>query len=179
MPVLPYRGIWPRIAPDAFIAPTAVVSGDVTIASRASVWFGAVLRGDAAPISIGPRTNVQDNCSIHADEDAPCTIGADCTLGHNAIVHGATLGDRVLIGMHATVLNNATLGDDCIVAAAALVAEGKRIEPRQLVMGVPGKAVRVVSDAERERNLRGVQHYLDYAAAYGSAPDAEPGEGTS
>lgn len=174
MPILPYRGIWPRIAPDAFIAPTAVVAGDVTIASRASVWFGAVIRGDAGPISIGPRSNVQDNCSIHADEDAPCTIGADCTIGHNAIVHGATLGERVLVGMHATVLNNATLGDDCIVAAAALVAEGKLIEPGQLVMGVPGKAVRTVSEEERARNLRGVQHYLDYAATYGSAPDAAP-----
>lgn len=174
MPILPYRGIWPRIAPDAFIAPTAVVAGDVTIASRASVWFGAVIRGDAAPIAIGPRTNVQDNCSIHADEGAPCTIGADCTLGHNAIIHGATLGERVLVGMHATILNNATLGDDCIVAAAALVAEGKRIEAGQLVMGVPGKAVRPVSAEERTRNQRGVQHYLDYAEEYGRPPDARP-----
>ena len=171
MPILPYRGVWPRIAPDAFIAPTAVVAGDVTIAARASVWFGAVIRGDAAPISIGPRSNVQDNCTIHADEDAPCTIGADCTLGHNAVVHGATLGDGVLVGMHATILNNATLGDDCIVAAAALVAEGKRIEAGQLVMGVPGRAVRSVSEDERARNRRGVQHYLDYAAAYGHASD--------
>lgn len=167
MPILPYRGVWPRIAPDAFIAPTAVVTGDVTITSRASVWFGAVIRGDAAPIHIGPRTNVQDNCSIHADEGAPCVIGADCTLGHNAVVHGATLGDRVLVGLHATVLNNATLGDDCIVAAGALVAEGKRVEAGQLVMGVPGKAVRPVSEAERQRSLRGVQHYLDYAEEYG------------
>ncbi|HLZ21043.1 MAG TPA: gamma carbonic anhydrase family protein [Ktedonobacterales bacterium] len=174
MPILPYRGVWPRIAPDAFIAPTAVVTGDVTIESRASVWFGAVIRGDAAPISIGARTNVQDNCSIHADEGAPCTIGADCTLGHNAIVHGATLGDRVLVGMHATVLNNAALGDDCIVAAAALVAEGKRIEAGQLVMGVPGKAVRPVSEDERARSLRGVRHYLDYATEYGRMAAEDP-----
>ncbi|MGH2514999.1 MAG: gamma carbonic anhydrase family protein, partial [Ktedonobacterales bacterium] len=168
-PILSYRGIWPRIAPDAFIAPTAIVAGDVTIAWRASVLFGAVLRGDAAPISIGPRTNIQDNCSLHADEGAPCVIGADCTLGHNAIVHGATLGDRVLVGMHATVLNNATLGDDCIVAAAALVPEGKQIEAGQLVMGIPGKPVRAVSAEERARTLRGVQHYLDYVAEYANA----------
>ncbi|HLJ81800.1 MAG TPA: gamma carbonic anhydrase family protein [Ktedonobacterales bacterium] len=174
MPILPYRGVWPRIAPDAYVAPTATVTGDVTIASRASVWFGAAIRGDSAPTSIGPRSNVQDNCSIHADEGAPCIIGADCTLGHNAIVHGATLGDRVLVGMHATVLNNAVLGDDCIVAAAALVAEGKRIEAGQLVMGVPGKVVRPVSEEERARTLRGVQHYLDYAAEYGRAPTGEP-----
>lgn len=167
MPILPYRGVWPRIAADAFIAPTAVVTGEVTIESRASVWFGASIRGDAAAIHIGPRTSVQDNCSIHADEGAPCVIGADCTLGHNAVVHGAILGDRVLVGMHATVLNNAELGDDCIVAAGALVVEGKRIAAGQLVMGVPGKAVRPVSEAERQRGRRGVQHYLDYAEEYG------------
>lgn len=175
MPILPYRGVWPRIASDAFIAPTALVTGDVTIESRASVWFGAAIRGDAAPITIGARSNVQDNCSIHADEGAPCVIGADCTVGHNAIVHGARLGDRVLVGMHATVLNNAALGDDCIVAAAALVAEGKHIEAGQLVMGMPGKVVRAVTEDERERTLRGVQHYLDYAEEYGRVLAKEQG----
>lgn len=167
MPLLPYRGVWPTIAPDAFIAPTAVVAGDVVIASGASVWFGVVVRGDAAPIRIGPRTNIQDTCVLHADEGSPCEIGADCSLGHGAIVHGATLGDGVLIGMHATVLNGAQIGDGCIVAAGALVAEGKQIEAGQMVMGMPGRALRAVTEEERARTLNGVAHYQTYAREYG------------
>lgn len=168
MPILPYRGIWPTIAPDAFIAPTAVVAGDVVVASGASVWFGAVVRGDAAPIRIGERTNIQDNCTLHADEASPCVIGADCSLGHGAIVHGAVLGDRVLIGMHATVLTGAQIGDGSIVAAGALVAEGKQIERGRLVMGVPGRVQRAVTEEEGARTLRGVEHYLTYAREYDS-----------
>lgn len=168
MPKLPYRGIWPRIAEDVFVAPTAVVAGDVTIAAGASVWFGAVIRGDMAAVSIGERSNVQDNCTIHTDTDTPCVIGTDCSLGHNAVVHGARLGNRVLIGMHATVLNNASVGDDCIVAAAALVPEGKQIAAGQLVMGVPGKVTRPTNEEERARVLRGSEHYqlagCEYAA---------------
>lgn len=167
MPVLPYRGVWPTIAPDAFIAPTAVVAGDVVIASGASVWFGAVVRGDAAPIRIGERTNIQDNCVLHADEGSPCVIGADCSLGHGAIVHGAVLGDRVLVGMHATVLNDAHIGDGCIVAAGALVAEGKQIEGGRLIMGVPGRVLRAVSEEEVARTMRGIEHYRTYAREYG------------
>jgi carbonic anhydrase/acetyltransferase-like protein (isoleucine patch superfamily) len=177
MPILPYRGVWPRIAEDAFIAPSTVIAGDVTVESGANIWFGAVLRGDAAPIVIGPRTNVQDNCVLHGDEGAPCTLGAECTLGHGAVVHGATLEDGVLVGMHATVLNSATLGEGCMVAAGALVPEGKRFEPGQLIVGVPGKAVRPVSDAERERARSGVAHYLAYAREYAAvlrAQSAEP-----
>lgn len=169
MPILPYNGAWPRIAADAFIAPTAVVAGDVTVESGASVWFGAVIRGDSAAVHIGPRSNVQDNCVIHVDEGAPCTLGADCTLGHGAIVHGATLGEGVFVGMHATVLNRAVIGAGCIVAAGALVAEGKQIEPGQLVMGVPGKAVRPVRSEERERAADGVGHYMAYAEEYRKA----------
>lgn len=168
MPILPYRGVWPTIAPDAFIAPTAVVAGDVVIESGASVWFGAVLRGDAAPIRIGPRTNIQDNCVLHADEGSPCVIGADCSLGHGAIVHGAALGDGVLIGMHATVLTGARIEAGCIVGAGALIAEGKHIEAAQLIMGVPGRVVRAVTTEERARVLNGIQHYLAYAREYDS-----------
>ena len=166
MPILPYRGVWPRIATDAFVAPTATIAGDVEIASGASVWFSAVIRGDTAPVRIGPRTNVQDGCVIHTDEGAPCEIGADCSLGHGAIVHGATLGDNVLIGMSATVLNRAVVAEGCIVAACALVAEGKHMPTGQLVMGVPGKPVRPVNAAERARMREGIQHYLDYAREY-------------
>lgn len=179
MPILPYKGVWPRIAADAFIAPTATIAGDVEIASGASVWFSAVIRGDTAPVRIGPRTNVQDGCVIHTDEGAPCKIGADCSVGHGAIVHGATLGVRVLVGMSATVLNRAVVEDGCIVAASALVAEGKHVPAGLLVMGVPGKLVRPVNDAERARMLDGVQHYLDYAREYAEslqAADEQPDE---
>ncbi len=166
MPILPYRGVWPRIAADAYIAPTATIAGDVTIASQASVWFSAVVRGDTAPIVIGARTNVQDGCVIHADVGQPCVIGADCSLGHSVIVHGATIGDGCLIGMGATVLTGAIVEDGCVIAARALVAEGKRIPAGQLVMGMPGKVVRAVTDAERARIAEGRDHYLTYAQEY-------------
>ncbi len=169
MPILPYRGVWPTIDPSAFIAPDATIAGDVTIGPDASVWFGAVIRGDIAPIRIGARTNVQDTCVIHADEGAPCVIGADCTLGHGAIVHGATLGDRVLVGMNASVLTGAALGENSIVAAGTVLPEGKVIAAGTLVMGVPGRAVRPITAAERERILTGSAHYQEYARNYAQA----------
>jgi carbonic anhydrase/acetyltransferase-like protein (isoleucine patch superfamily) len=169
MPVLPYRGIWPRIAADVFIAPTAYIVGDVTIASGASIWFGAVLRGDTAPITIGARTNVQDGCVLHTDEGAPASIGADCSLGHGAIVHGATIGDGTLVGMGATVLNLAVVGSGCLVAAATLIPERKQFAADQLVMGVPSKAVRPVTEDEQARIREGVEHYLAYAREYAAA----------
>jgi carbonic anhydrase/acetyltransferase-like protein (isoleucine patch superfamily) len=169
MPLLPYRGRMPSVAADAFIAPTAVLIGDVTVEAEASVWFGAVLRGDVAPIRIGPGTNIQDNCVLHADEGIPCEIGANCTVGHSAVVHGARIGDGVLVGMHATVLNGAIIGDECILAAGTLVAEGKRIERAQLVMGVPGKTVRAITEAERERIASGVAGYQERAREYREA----------
>lgn len=174
MPILPHHGVWPKIAADAFIAPTATIAGDVTIESGASIWFGAVIRAESAPVRIGARSNVQDNCTLHSDDDAPVVIGEDCSLGHNAVVHGAALGDRVLVGMHATVLNTAAVASDCIIAAGALVAEGKRIESGQLVMGMPGKAVRPLTDPERERILTGVRHYQQFAADYRAALASSP-----
>lgn len=171
MPLLPYKGVWPTLAPDVFVAPTAYIVGDVTIEAGANVWFSAVIRGDSAPVRIGPRTNVQDGCVIHTDAGAPCTIGADCTLGHGAIIHGATLADGVLVGMHATVLNRAVVGAGCIVAAGALVPEGKQVETGRLVMGVPGRVLREVTGAERTRTMEGVQHYLTYVAEYRKALD--------
>ncbi len=181
MLIVPYKGVWPKIATSAFIAPTAVIVGDVEIGEFASVWFGAVLRGDTAPIRIGARTNVQDNCVIHTDEGAPATIGAGCSLGHGAIIHGATVGDGALIGMAATLLNHAEVGAGCIVAAGALLPEGKIIPAGQLAMGAPAKVARPVSDAERARVTDGIQHYLDYAREYRAALMAaarrEPGSG--
>jgi carbonic anhydrase/acetyltransferase-like protein (isoleucine patch superfamily) len=166
MPLIPYLEHRPQVAPDAFIAPTAVLVGDVTVGPGASVWFGAVIRGDVALIRIGAGTNIQDNCVLHADEGTPCEIGADCTIGHGAVIHGARIAGRVLVGMHATVLNSAIVGEECILAAGTLVAEGKQIESGQLVMGVPGKAIRPITAAERERIISGVAGYQDRAREY-------------
>jgi carbonic anhydrase/acetyltransferase-like protein (isoleucine patch superfamily) len=166
MPLYPYRGVWPTVAEDAFIAPTAVLIGDVTVEAGASVWFGAVIRGDIAPIRIGARSNVQDNCVLHADEGIPCEIGPDCTLGHGAIVHGAKIADHVLVGMRATVLNSAEVGAECILAAGTVIPEGKRIQPSHLVMGVPGKVVRAITESERERIQDGASHYAERGQEY-------------
>lgn len=167
--ILPYKGVWPRIADGAFIAPTATIAGDVTISSGASVWFGAVIRADSAPVRIGARSNVQDNCVIHVDEGMPCVIEDDCTLGHGAVVHGAVIQTGALVGMRASVLNGATVGAGCIVAAHALIPEGRSIPAGKLVMGVPGKAVRAVTEAERRRVVEGVGHYLRYVEEYRAA----------
>ena len=176
MPIVPYNGVWPRIAPDAFIAPTAVIAGDVTIEAGASVWFGAVIRAEEAHVVVGPRTNVQDNCVIHIDTGSPCIIGADCSLGHGAVVHGARLGDRVLVGMHATVLSRAVVEDECIIAAGAVVAEGKHMPAGVLVMGVPGRPIRPVTEQERERTRYGAEHYAQLAREYAATLGATPPE---
>ena len=172
MLILPYNGVWPRIAPTAFIAPNAVIVGDVEIGDEASVWFGVVIRGDTALVRIGPRSNVQDNTVIHTDDGAPATIGADCSVGHAVILHGATVGDDALIGMGATLLNRSEVGVGGILAAGALLAEGKRIAAGQLAMGAPAKSVRTVSDEERLRMRDGLEHYLAYAREYRANIDA-------
>lgn len=159
MPILPYKGMWPVIAEDVFIAPGAVVIGNVTIREGASVWYNAVVRGDTAPIVIGQRTNIQDNCTLHVDEDAPLTIGDDCTVGHGAIVHGATVGDRVLVAMNAVILSHAQVGADTIVGASALVGEGKGIASNSLAIGIPAKVARALTEAERT-------HIIESAAGY-------------
>jgi carbonic anhydrase/acetyltransferase-like protein (isoleucine patch superfamily) len=166
MPILPYKGQWPTISADAFVAPTATIVGNVTIEAGVSVWFGAVIRADDERVVIGRGSNVQDNCTIHIDNGAPCLIGEDCTLGHGAIVHGAMLGDRVLVGMHATVLSHARVGADAIVAAGTLVPEGKEIAPGTLAVGLPARTLRATTEAERQRVAEGAAHYRAYAVEY-------------
>lgn len=179
MHILPYRGVWPRIARSAFIAPNAVIVGDVEIGEEASVWFGVVIRGDTASVKVGERSNIQDNTVIHADEGMPTIIGADVSVGHAAIVHGATVGDGALVGMGAALLNGASLGAGGLLAAGALLPEGKAIPAGQLAMGSPAKPVRPVTDEERLRMLGGIAHYLSYAheyrAAIAAAARREPG----
>jgi carbonic anhydrase/acetyltransferase-like protein (isoleucine patch superfamily) len=138
--------ISPRIASDAWIAPGCYVIGNVVVADRASVWFGSTLRGDNETITIGAGSNVQENCVLHTDMGFPLTIGAGCTIGHKAMLHGCTIGENSLIGMGATVLNGAVIGKDCLIGAGALITEGKQIPDGSLVMGVPGKVVRALDD---------------------------------
>lgn len=159
MPILPFKGKTPNVAQDVFIAPGAMVIGDVTIHEGASIWYNTVVRGDTAPIVIGRHTNIQDNCTLHTDEDAPLTIGADCTIGHNTVVHGATVADRVLIGMNAVVLSHAQIGADTLIGACALVSERKQIPGGVLVLGVPAKVARPLTPAEQEAILTSADGY--------------------
>ncbi|WP_210585984.1 gamma carbonic anhydrase family protein [Streptomyces sp. GESEQ-35] len=140
----------PKVDPGAFVAPTASVIGDVTLAAGASAWYGAVLRGDVESIAVGASSNVQDNCTLHADPGFPVSVGERVSIGHNAVVHGATVEDDCLIGMGATVLNGAVIGAGSLVAAQALVPQGMRVPPGSLVAGVPAKVRRELTDEERE-----------------------------
>ncbi|MYQ45173.1 gamma carbonic anhydrase family protein [Streptomyces sp. SID4985] len=140
----------PKIDPDAFVAPMASVIGDVTLGAGSSVWYGAVVRGDAERIAVGADANVQDNVTLHADPGFPLSIGERVSIGHNAVVHGATVEDDCLIGMGATVLNGAVIGAGSLVAAQALVPQGMVVPPGSLVAGVPAKVKRALSEEERQ-----------------------------
>ena len=163
MPILPFKGVWPSIADDVFIAPGAMIIGNVTLRAGASVWYNTVIRGDSAPIVIGRNTNIQDNCTLHVDADAPLTIGDECTVGHNAVVHGATLGDRVLVGIGAVVLSHASIGSQTLIGACALVSEHKQLPGGVLVMGVPAKVMRELSEVEIEGLAKSAAGYCERA----------------
>jgi len=135
---------------DYFIAETAVVIGSVRLRHEASVWWGAVLRGDFDTITVGERSNVQDNAVVHMDEGYPVTLGDRVTVGHKAVLHGCTVGDNSLIGIGSVVLNGVTIGNDCLVGSNALITEGKVIPDRSLVLGSPGKIIRELTDEEVE-----------------------------
>ncbi|HJT59096.1 MAG TPA: gamma carbonic anhydrase family protein [Ktedonobacteraceae bacterium] len=169
MTVLPYKGISPTIEENVFIAPGAMIIGDVTIREGASIWYNAVVRGDVAPIVIGRRTNIQDNCVLHADEDAPLTIGDECTVGHGAIVHGATVADRVLIGMNAVVLSHAQVGTRTIIGACALISERKNIPQGVLAVGVPAKVARNLTSEEMEHIVTSAAGYCERALEHKKA----------
>ncbi|WP_413756202.1 gamma carbonic anhydrase family protein [Streptomyces sp. MMBL 11-3] len=167
--VMGFGGKDPRVDPEAFVSPTSVVIGEVTLGRGASVWYGAVLRADAGPIVVGADSNVQDNCTLHVDPGFPVTIGERVSVGHNAVLHGATVEDDCLIGMGATVLNGAVIGAGSLVAAQALVPQGMRVPPGSLVAGVPAKVKRELSEEEREGvSLNGV-FYVELAAAHRAA----------
>jgi carbonic anhydrase/acetyltransferase-like protein (isoleucine patch superfamily) len=158
-----------KIHATAYIAPGAVVLGDVVVGAEASLWFGVVARGDTAAIVIGQQTNIQDGCILHVDRGQPCILGARVSLGHGAVVHGATVEDDVLIGMRATILNGARIGSGSIIAAGAVVAPGAIIPPNSMVMGVPGKVVRSTGEAEEKRIRGTAERYCIYARTYAQA----------
>ena len=166
MPLLSYKGKLPTIGANCFVAPTAVLIGDVTLHDGASVWFGCVLRGDVSPIVIGARSNIQDNTVIHGEDDCPTIIGEDVTVGHSAIVHAATVGDRVLVGMGSVLLSRCTIGSDTIIGARALVTEEVTIPKGVLAIGMPARVKRTLSEEEREGILASARRYMGYAAQY-------------
>ncbi|MGY1434132.1 gamma carbonic anhydrase family protein [Streptomyces reniochalinae] len=166
-------GHTPRVDADAFQAPTSVVAGEVTMAAGSSVWYGAVLRADAGPIVLGEGSNVQDNCTVHGDPGFPVTIGAGVTVGHNAVLHGCTIEDEVLIGMGATVLNGARIEAGSLVAAQTLVPQGMVVPAGSLVAGVPGKVRRELTDEEREGIRFNAAAYVDLAEQHREATVGE------
>ena len=167
MTILPYKDKTPRIDPSAYIAPGAVVIGDVAIMAGASVWFNAVIRGDVEPIAIREGSNIQDGVVVHTDPGYPCDVGENVTVGHNAILHGCRIATGVTVGMGATVLTGASVGESALVAAHALVLEGAEVEPRTLVAGVPAKPRRTLSDDEIARLLGNTERYQKRRLIYG------------
>jgi carbonic anhydrase/acetyltransferase-like protein (isoleucine patch superfamily) len=169
----PYLGKQPHIDPTAFVAPGAVIAGDVELGPQASVWFNAVLRGDSDAIRIGARTNIQDGAILHTDPGKPCEVGEDCTIGHAAIVHACAIGRGSLIGMGAIVLSGATIGEESLVAAGALVPAGRSHKPRSMLVGSPARFLRALTDDDVERLLKpGVRNYLRYVEGYRGRPAA-------
>ena len=146
-------GIAPDLHADTWVAPDANVIGKVTLGQGASVWFGATLRGDNERITLGPGSNVQENCVLHTDMGYPLTIGENCTIGHKAMLHGCSIGDGCLIGMGAIILNGAKIGAGCLIGAGALITEGKEIPDGSLVMGAPGRVIRSLDAPARARLL--------------------------
>ena len=159
-------GIAPVIGVGAWIAPTAVLIGKVVIEPGASVWWGAVLRGDNEEIRIGAGSNIQENCVLHTDMGFPLTVGANCTIGHKAMLHGCVIGAGTLIGMGATVLNGARIGAGCLIGAGALITEGKDIPAGSLVMGSPGRVVRLLDAEARMLLLQSADRYCANARRF-------------
>jgi carbonic anhydrase/acetyltransferase-like protein (isoleucine patch superfamily) len=166
MAIYSIENLTPNIAATAWVADSADVMGNVTLADNVSIWFGAVLRGDTSTITIGENSNVQDNSVLHADEGMPLTIGANVTVGHQVMLHGCTIGDGSLIGIGAVVLNGAVIGKGCLVGAGALVTEGKSFPDGSMIIGSPAKAVKELSAEQVARLKFSAEHYVENAARY-------------
>ena len=164
--IIEFNGIRPRIAPDVYVAPTAVIIGDVTIGPGASVWFGAVIRGDSGPIVIGARVSIQDNAVIHVNEHDATILEDDVLVGHAAVLEGCHIGPYTMVGMRATVLSGARVGAGCLIAAGAVVREQSDFPARSLIAGVPAVRKGPLPLVLEERLKRGPRHYQEYALLY-------------
>jgi len=166
MPLYSLGETIPQLGAGAWAAPSADLIGDVRLGERASVWFGAVIRADNTPITVGDESNIQDGAVCHSDEGSPLVIGARVTVGHQAILHGCTIADDCLIGLGARILNGAIIEAECIIGAGALVTEGKTFPAGSLIVGSPARVVRQVTDAERQLLRASAAHYAEKAARY-------------
>jgi carbonic anhydrase/acetyltransferase-like protein (isoleucine patch superfamily) len=155
-----------RAIKDFYVASSAVVTGNVVLGPGVNIWFGTILRGDLAAITLEPRVNIQDGAILHTDADGPMTVGEGVVVGHGAILHGTLIGRDSLIGMGARLLSGCEIGAECLIAAGTLVTEGRRIPPRSVVMGIPGKVVRPITEEELERTRLICAHYLEMAQRY-------------
>jgi carbonic anhydrase/acetyltransferase-like protein (isoleucine patch superfamily) len=169
MPIYQYGEQKPSIDPSAFVAAEATVIGDVVLAEDASVWHGVVIRGDSARISVGKGSNVQDGAVLHADEGVPLTIGDNVTVGHQAMLHGCTIGDGTLVGIQAVVLNNAVIGRNCLIGAGAVVTEGKQFPDNSLIVGAPARVVREMSPEQILKVGENAKHYAAHQKEYRKA----------
>ena len=151
---------------DSYVAPGVVVTGDVELSAGVNIWFGSVVRGDLARIHIGPRVNIQDGCIVHTDYNSPQNIEEGVVVGHRAVLHGKRIGRDTLIGMGALLLSDCEIGEECLIAAGTLITGGRRIPPRSVVMGVPGKVVREITADELRRTHAISAHYLELAQRY-------------
>lgn len=166
MAIYELDGVAPEVAASAWVADSAEVMGNVQLAEDASIWFGAVLRGDCESISIGEGSNIQDASVLHADLGKPLVVGRYVTVGHQVMLHGCTIGDESLIGIGAVVLNGAKIGRNCLVGAGALVTEGKEFPDGSMIIGSPAKAVRQLTPEQIEGLRRSAQHYVDNARRF-------------
>lgn len=173
--IIRYEGVEPKFHPSVWVAPSATVSGDVEMAEDSSVWFGAVIRGDINTVRIGKRTSIQDLCVIHVTLARFGTfIGDDVTVGHRALLHGCTIGNRCLVGMGCIILDGVEIGDECMVAAGSIVTPGTVVPPRTVVMGAPAKPKREITPQELKGFHAGVMEYVHLARTYAAIMNANP-----
>lgn len=166
MAIYELDGVAPRLHPTAYVADSAEVIGNVELAEGASVWFGAILRGDNDVMAIGRGSNVQDGSVLHSDPGYPLTLGADVTIGHMVMLHGCTIGDGTLVGIGAVVLNGAKIGRNCLVGAGALVTEGKEFPDNSMIVGAPAKAIKELTPEQAARMRHAAEHYVENSARY-------------
>jgi carbonic anhydrase/acetyltransferase-like protein (isoleucine patch superfamily) len=172
--VLALEDAAPEVAEGAWVAPGATVVGAVRLAEESSVWYGAVLRGDGDRIEVGPRSNIQDGCVLHADPGFPAVLGSGVTVGHRAVVHGARVGDNVLVGMGAVLMNGCQVGDNCLIGAGAILLEGTEVPAGSLVVGSPARVRRSLTDDEIRGIAGSAEEYVSLARRHGSVSVGSP-----